>query len=545
MTELENNAISQCRAIVDNFKLMHVKAIIDEYLPLIDNEDKISTFVDLSGIPDDLIKVAASICGMDILGKYEKQLRTVEDWEVRIEQGEETAVFVGDQFPKCSIVDDSVDFIPPIRLVVTLPSERFADKKIVLISAGNIDNASTRKVASSGRLVLLTNATMPLTNVQKGWIDSFVKEGFDLKRFAVYIAHTEKLLEDSQETEVVDYVRTYLDQYSTDIPIFYDESAVTEFVSSDNADQYAEAKVNTVLNMIREIDVVLENEIKSLSLKEEEYTRISREISRMSAAFVHAGELSANNVLGNHISEIVDAIDKSAEEYSNEMFDSIKQTILSAKDIDDVEEKIAPYMEKSWEFFAKETSVQISKDFNELNIKLTQRMETDVEDMVKTLDMNAQSVIAEFVNDTDSMYFPVSSYEQASDEARNAVKRNARNLIILSIPMLFISPTLSVATILGSGIYSKLGNKQEDKKYRDELIDHVGSACRKARKDAIGSFENTLQEEQERMKGLVLEGYQNFLNLILQNLEERRQNADASVQKAIELTEAKDKLNFF
>ena len=545
MTELENNAISQCRAIVDNFKLMHVKAIIDEYLPLIDNEDKISTFVDLSGIPDDLIKVAASICGMDILGKYEKQLRTVEDWEVRIEQGEETAVFVGDQFPKCSIVDDSVDFIPPIRLVVTLPSERFADKKIVLISAGNIDNASTRKVASSGRLVLLTNATMPLTNVQKGWIDSFVKEGFDLKRFAVYIAHTEKLLEDSQETEVVDYVRTYLDQYSTDIPIFYDESAVTEFVSSDNADQYAEAKVNTVLNMIREIDVVLENEIKSLSLKEEEYTRISREISRMSAAFVHAGELSANNVLGNHISEIIDAIDKSAEEYSNEMFDSIKQTILSAKDIDDVEEKIAPYMEKSWEFFAKETSVQISKDFNELNIKLTQRMETDVEDMVKTLDMNAQSVIAEFVNDTDSMYFPVSSYEQASDEARNAVKRNARNLIILSIPMLFISPTLSVATILGSGIYSKLGNKQEDKKYRDELIDHVGSACRKARKDAIGSFENTLQEEQERMKGLVLEGYQNFLNLILQNLEERRQNADASVQKAIELTEAKDKLNFF
>ena len=255
-----------------------------------------------------------------------------------------------------------------------------------LLCTGNSDKADTRFIAASDRLILLTNATMALTKVQKNWMDSFVKEKFDFDRFAIYIACLDKLLEEKQEEEVVSYVKLYFDKYGLNDPTVLDEKTVIGYIArkSDSEDK---VKRCLIRNMIRETNKLLEGEIKRLGIKTEEYTRISNEIAEMSTDFIHAGEISANNVLDNYISEITDAISKSAEEYGEEMFDSIKQVILSAKDIDDVEEKITPYMERSWKFFAKEISSQISKDFDAINLKLTKRIEVDVEDWIKNDDL--------------------------------------------------------------------------------------------------------------------------------------------------------------
>lgn len=539
MSECYSKAIGQCLKLAEDFNLTPVKAVFDEYTSLINGGHAEITFVDLSGTPDGLIEIATSICGEDALSKVEKQLRKSSDWEAKLEYGDETAVYIGDRIPECKILDGTAVLVTPVNLVITAPVKYLEDKTICLICASSRDKAYSRFIAASDRLVLLTNATMALTSIQKNWIDTFIKERYDFDRLAVYIAHMDKLLDEKQEDEVIGYVRAYLDKFDSSKTSVLDRKTVSEYLSNDSSSLKDTAKSCTARNMIREICALIENEIKYLGMKTDEYSIISSEISRMRASFIDAGEISANNVLDNHISEIIDAISKSAEEYSEEMFESIKRTILAAKDIDDVEEKITPYMEKSWEFFAKETSRQITKDFDTINLRLTQRMETDIEDMVSKLNMDAQSVIESFVSTSDLVYIPTPDYEHASDVARKAVVRNARTLIVLSIPMLFISPTLSVATLLGGGIYSKLGKKQEDKKYRDELVDHVERACVKARKNAVESFDTTLHTEKQRMKTLVLQGYQNFLSLVLENIEQRKQNADISAKKATELAEIK------
>ena len=126
---------------------------------------------------------------------------------------------------------------------------------------------------------------------------------------------------------------------------------------------------------------------------------------------------------------------------------------------------------------------------------------------------------------------------QADDKVLKTVSRNVRNMMILTIPLLFVSPTLSAAAILGGGIYSRIEKKQEREKYRQDLSSHVETVCYEARKNAVGSFRQTLEQEQVRMKELVQEGYRRLVDLLQEELEQQQKAVMESGAKTARIEE--------
>ena len=542
MTETYRKIFDRCQEIVGEFDLPTIDTVLNDYEPLLNDDKAVFTFVDLSGLPDGLAAVANHICGENILKDYVNPIRHWNDWCIQLEYGEEKAVYSNAILPECKISAESLNEQKPGILIITAPVAVLSGKTIVLLSAGTNQNACTRDMSASERLFLLTNATMAMTQTQKEWISGFVKDNYDFERFSICINGMDKLIDESQETQVLDYVQNYLDRFGSSVSVLTEDKIQKEIAEDDINILIDKSKKQIIKNLIHDIECILNYELDGCNIKKEDYIRTASEVEQYSVRLLKTGEISAKNVLGNEIKAIIDAVSNSAEEYSDAMFESIRQTILSAKDIEEVESRISPYMEKSWDYFAKQTSVQISKDFDIISSKLTQRMEEDVEDMMKQLDLQAQAMLERFVNNSDSVYLPYVEYDPASDEALKTVSRNARNMMILSIPLLFVSPTLSVVALLGGGIYSNLGKKQEGLKYREELVDHVDKACTKAKKTAIQSFTDTLNDEYDRMSQLVVQGYQNLIKMIQEELEKRKMAADVSSERAVRIQSGKEEL---
>lgn len=535
MTETSKALIAQCIRMSEKFDLPPVKEIVDTYIQQL-NEDRFTiTLVDLGGASDKILKIARSICSTDDLYKYEKLLREYDDWSISIEYGDEETIFCEPQTSRL--------------VAITVPNENLKNKKIFLYRfAERPDPFALRNILSSEKLVLLTNAEMPLARVQKEWFEECVADHYDLDRFSVYISGLENLLDEKQEDEVFNYVKTYFQAFAQGDSIAIIRDAALRLGEPVLDRSKTKAEKCALRNLVREIEPILEHELECAGVSAEEFDRVASELQTLSWQFLDAGEVSANNVLSNQISAIIDAVSKSAEEYSDSMYCSIKRTILGAKEIDDVESRIAPYMERSWEYFSSETSKQLSKDFERIQLNLTQRMEQDIEALLQKLDVKAQSTLGQIFDNnipavSEIRYAPTSFASAESAEKLKNISRNARNLMILSVPLLFVSPTLSVVTLLGGGIYSKLEKKTEDCNYRKELDANVEKACKNARRTAVEFFAKTLDGERQRMKQLVMEGYQNLLDGFQKELRSRKEQVDKNNARAAELREEKQQLH--
>ena len=524
MIEKYKSALDQCGNWAKELDIPAIGEIADLTGGLLEKKQPVITFVDLSGIPGDLAKIAAYICGEDVLKKKIETLQKWDDWSVKLRYGEK---------------EEWLEGSAQRELILAFPAGILKDKEVVLLCAGNIDAAFSRDVSASEQLYLLINATMPMTKNQVDWIQKFVQKYFDFKRFYLCLMGMEFLLQEEQQVQVAEYIISLTKPYGN-VALLKTEEDVRNSIMLVDQDKIKlmEASGQCVMrNMADEITQILMKAVERSNVKEEEYEHTKQQLEKQRTRLISAGKLTADNMLDNQIRKIINAVADSAEEYSEAMSKNIKDAVRTAKDIEDVESKIRPYMERSWSYFAQQTSVQLAKDFDIINADLTKRMEEDIDDMLQMIDVSSRDMLAQFVMGEMEGYAADSFYKDADGEALKAVSRNARNMMLMAIPLLFVSPSLSVAALIGGGIYNKISKKQEEEKYRKELSIHVERACSKAGRSAVKNFTHTLEQERERMRELVLEGYGRLVDLIQEELCRQQKYVDESSMKARRMEE--------
>lgn len=530
MEERYRKILEQCRKIALELKLPLINKIVDIYEIFLLEEKTLVTFIEVGGASENLAMVVKCLWGEDIFKNYLKFLRHKNEWCVRIEYGEEIALYKGDALEGIRVDaeqahDENLNF-----LTLTIPAGFLQNKAIILLNAGDKEIIDAREIATSEEVYLLINAVMAMTEVQKRWIAKHIPKYFDVDRFFVCLAGAELLADEDQERQVIAYIHEYLNQYPGVRCVKAERGLISKIQSLDEENLKNHSRKRIIKNMLHEIIGVLEHKVVSLGTSEEEYDHLKKQLEKYRDQLAMAGKITVESVLDNQIRAVINAVNNSAEEYGDAVCNSIHDAIMTAKNIEEVESRICSYMEHCWEYFARETSAQVAKDFEGINNKVLERMEEDIHEIMMHLDMKEQALLEQSMNFVDVDYVFQIEYDGASDDALRKVSKNARNMMILSIPLLFVSPALSVTALVSGGIYSRLGKKSEDRKYREELLSHVEKACQKAKKDAVKGFTDTLNAENSRMKNLIYQGYQNLIDLLKDELDKRREKSVESME---------------
>lgn len=532
MDKKYSSILKRCREAALESKIPAINGIVDRYEELLFEEKPRITFIEIGGDSASLARAAKGLCGEDVLRNYLKFLRYKNEWCICLEYGEETALYAGGIMDGLKIDAEQVQDDNSNIFTLTVPVESLQNKTVILLNAGSGELANAWEIAASEEIYLLTSAIMAMTGAQRSWIAGYIQEYFDNDRFYVCLAGTELLQDAAQEKQVVAYVNDCLNEYpgAKCVRAEHDISNKMQSLSGRNLKERSRRRM--IQNMIHEIMKVLGHELDSLKISGEQYIYVEKQLEKYRSQLVTAGKVTAESVLVNQVNMIINAVCDSAEEYGEAVYDSIRAAVMAAKDVEEAENRICSYMERSWEYFARETSAQIAKDFAGINNKIMKRMEEDIHEMMRNLEVPEQSLWGYIMDFDDKDYVFHVEFDSASDDAMRRVSKNARNMMLLSIPLLFVSPTLSVTALVGGGIYSRLGKKSEDKKYREELLSHVGKACERTKRDAIQGFTDTLNAENDKMKKLILQGYQNLVDLLKAELEKKRKISAESVELA-------------
>ena len=118
--------------------------------------------------------------------------------------------------------------------------------------------------------------------------------------------------------------------------------------------------------------------------------------------------------------------------------------------------------------------------------------------------------------------------------------KNARNLLLLSIPTLFVAPEITVPVLLGSGVLFRMEQKEKDNNYRKELIRNAEAACRQTRQEVCDGMRKTLDEESGRMNTIMKQGYETLADTLRDQLKKAQEQAEMTRQSEKRMREALD-----
>ena len=525
------DTISECRKLGEEFRIPAIEEAAAVCNNLFKENKLIFTVISLGGLSGELLQIAEMLFERELFYSDNNRRRFDYDWCITFQYGEEGVYWntVSPEY-RIELSDDWV--LSGQALIVTLPIPLLKDRKIVFINTSEQEILCSDAVTASDRIILLTSATTAFTRNEKEWMESFIRKQFDTDRFFVYLCGIEKLLNDKDEWELRQYAAQMLAGFDG-AKILTTSQSVLEEICAESAKDASRARI--IKNLVSKICKILNSHLRDLP-SEEDYARAEQQLNNSLQELIQSGEITCENVLNNHIQSIQSAVMTSAEKYADDIYRNIKDVVVMAKRTDDVEEKIQPYLIKAWNHFTKETARQIKRDYEVLSEDMTKTMEEDIKNAFREVDQISLGIFYDILTGEIPVIKPQVDYEKVDEAALASVSKNARNLMILSIPTLFIAPELGLAALLGSGILFKTEKKKMDETYRQGLLRHVEAACSRTRRMVSDKIICTLEKESGRMKEVIRQGYENLAEILRDQLKQ-------SQVKAKETAKDKERIN--
>lgn len=526
------DTISECNKLGEEFRIPAIEEAAAVCNNLLTENKLICTVIGLGGLSGELLQIAEMLFERELFYSEKNRRRFDYDWCITFQYGEE-GVYWNTVSPEYRI-DLSDDWVLSGQaLIVTLPIPLLKNRKIVFMNTSEQEMLCSDAVAASDRIILLTSATTAFTRNEKEWMESFIRKQFDADRFFVYLCGIEKLLNDKDEWELRQYAAQMMAGFDG-AKILTTSQSVLEEICAESTKDASRARV--IKNLVNEICEILNSHLRNLP-SEEDYMMAEQQLNNSLKGLIQSGEIACENVLNKHIQSIQNAVMTSAEKYADDMYRNIKNVVVMAKSADDVEEKIQPYLIRAWNHFMEETTRQTKRDYEVLSEDMTRTMEEDIKNAFRGVDQTSLSILNDILTGEIPVIKPQVVYEKVDEAALASVSKNARNLMILSIPTLFIAPQLGIAALLGSGILFKTEKKKMDETYRQELLRHVEAACNRTRRMISDEIVRTLETESGRMKEVIRQGYENLAEILRDQLKQSQEKVKETAKSEKRINE--------
>ena len=529
------DVIGKCRSLGEEFQITAITERTDACEALLKEEDLICSVVDMGGMSGELFRLIELLLGREVFRRSGNSLRFASDWCITCEYGEDDAYW-GKIVPACRADLSGEWELSGQSLIVTTSVPWMRDRKVVFLNTPGEEILYSDAMAVSDKIVMLTSATEAFTKMQKDWMEQFIRDRFDTDRFSVYLCGMEYLTDENDEKKLLQYAAKVMEGCEG-AKLFTAAEDVTEELRAPLLRDAA--RTRTVKNMVADIQEILESSLKNLP-SEEDFLRTEQELTGSLEKLVRSGEITCENVLSNHIAGIKNAAVRSAEEYAEAMCGILKEAVSKAKDAEEAEKKIGPYLNRSWDHFTGEISKQIGKDYEVLYKAIADNMEEDIRGAFRDFAPTVLAILSGILTGEAPAYHPQADYQAVDKSALKNAGKNARNLLLLSIPTLFVAPEITVPVLLGSGVLFRMEQKEKDNNYRKELSRNAEAACRQTRQAVCDGMKKTLDKEFGRMNTIIKQGYETLADTLRDQLKKAQEQAEMTRQSEKRMREALD-----
>lgn len=432
------------------------------------------------------------------------------------------------------------------ELMFTFPCERLNTNQLIL--CGGVEGHETWKLLLENidAVVLRINATAAMNQVERGWIDNELLPLFGKKHFAIFIDLIDRLNTEADQADLMENVKAALRKREMDTPVFTSAKeagawAFTELSNMDVSEQHVQKALKICLNAInKRIDNI--NQLGTID--EKVLAKAVDQVESQRSRLELAGEIAAKTTVANTYSQLRIDAKSGVRDFNRQAVNSICSKIDEAKpnELESLEPKIQAYLRKVWEIYQQQMNEKLNEESQKCYSLLMERMEKDAGSMLSELDEETQRVIFTAMNKAasglaDTQIRP--DWEYQGSNTLTKLKTETRNLMLLSIPLAFTSPVLSLALIFGVRQYKKNQTEKRGEEFRESLRKQVKISCDEMVEDICKEVDKSFDAVAEQIECSILKAYNGLTDTLIGQLQDLRQQQQTLETRITALNQVK------
>lgn len=417
-------------------------------------------------------------------------------------------------------------------------SERLKEMNLMLCS-GLPKDVWLELSSEIDAVCLETNATMAMTNSERTWVKDVAVPLFGSSAVYLGIEKLDKLNSNKDRSDLRANVGNTCSRIGITNAISEGCLEAIELILPSLELQSITKKRQTRIlrNGVTAIKERLDVLVDESKINDEDILATKDALKSRKATLALNGDFISEVIIKNTISELKSEVVASTEDYGREIVDNIRMNLESTSDVDiyKVIEKIPEYIESAWRYFLTESGKLFDKKLELLYKDITQQIEKDLAELISTMNPKEIKVLYEALGLQMSGFDMSSNFgmdrsisnpetttldvEARYEQMRENVGRETRNLMILSLPLLFVNPLYSIGIVIGANTLQKIKQKDQHKEQRAVLQSEIETLCESCRLQVVDTVVSSSEEMTKSSIEGVKQTYDGFIDMMNQHIE--------------------------
>lgn len=402
------------------------------------------------------------------------------------------------------------------KITVACDLEAISKCNISVFIYSDVANIPNDILAETDTIILVSNAIMALSMSEKKWLRS-ITSVFDADNICVGLYNIDKLNDADEQAELLDGCKKILNKIDNKVvlcPNLLETLNTLNEVVEKKIFFDEKRKQIIVKCLVNELQKQLELLLEACAVDVEALNKQVEEIEKERKNIELSGKIVVENSISNLYSELKNTIVEAADDYNDNLYDSIQQRIKSSVDLEKDAVYIPVYLKKAWENFSDKINELIAKKNSEISEILATQIESDCETISEMIDLSYVKFNLRDIELSNTIRVPITDIEKID---RN--KKIKKGVVAASIGLaLFVNPVFIVpAFVVPSVLKNKKAASIED--IKEKVLGELFSECVKVKNGVIEQIQKAIEETEadakENVKAIYSQNIESLMNTLM------------------------------
>ena len=396
---------------------------------------------------------------------------------------------------------------------ISFPWDVLKHLNILWVCSSSLKNISSNLIINSDKLLLVTNATMAMTQEERDFLTNVRKAIFNDEPITISLCNKLSLNTQADIDDLCVNITKLITRYGENTNFIDDFSnALCNQFESINDEQLRTEREKRILTTCFN---TLEAYIKSqLELAEVDIDRLNEAIKKIEAErknIEFSGKLVLNSTIENMYGEMKNKIISAADRYSDDAYESIRERLTVSKTIEKDINNIAPYLRTVWANFEREIGTHMASEQEQIASILEQQIFSDCKKMVDILEVGS---FGETINISTASLLSDISFGDMDESKAKKNKMISKGMLIASIALAFVNPLWGLAGVAGTSVFTLSNDKNLDEA-KAAVLSALFNECNSIKRDVESQIEAAIERAKKESCDNVWKVYSKVLDNLM------------------------------
>lgn len=396
---------------------------------------------------------------------------------------------------------------------ISIPWVTLKRVNILWVCGLSLKNVPDNIIINSDKLLLVTNATMAMTQEEKEWLATLRESIFCDESVMVSLCNKLSLNTQDDVDDLCVNVAKLIARYGENTT-FVDDfgSALCNLVENINDEQLKTQREKRILTACFNVLEVYIN--SQLELAEVDIDKLNEAIKKIEAErknIEFSGKLVLNSTIENMYGEMKNKIISAADRYGDDAYESIRARLTVSDTIEKDINNIAPYLKKIWVNFEREIGKHMASEQEQIAGVLEQQISSDCKRIVDILEGSSFNETI-YISTVDIL--SEISFGDIDESKAKKNKMLSKGMLIASIALAFVNPLWGLAGVAGTSAFTLSNNKNLDET-KTKVLSALPNECNSIKHGVESQIESAIEKAKKDSCDNVWKVYSEVLDSLM------------------------------